>query len=131
MSREIRKVPKDWEHPKKGDGSYKAMHEYDEEHNCNCEYCEVNSEEDYMPKVESEYGYALYETVGAGTPITPVFPTKEELRDYLVANGDFWHYSWTLASAQRMIDDGWAPSGVMIGGKYYRSNEIGEIPANN
>ena len=33
--------------------------------------------------------YQLWETVSEGTPVTPPFPTKEELVEYLVANGDF------------------------------------------
>lgn len=41
-------------------------------------------------KDEDATWFQVWETVSEGTPVTPPFATKEELIDYLVANGDFW-----------------------------------------
>ncbi len=47
--------------------------------------------EDYRPPfAEAPTWYQVYETISEGTPVSPPFPTLEELGDYLVANGDFW-----------------------------------------
>lgn len=34
--------------------------------------------------------YQMYETVSEGTPVSPVFATKEDLVQYLIKNGDYW-----------------------------------------
>jgi hypothetical protein len=34
--------------------------------------------------------FQMYATVSEGTPVSPPFATKEELVEYLVANGDYW-----------------------------------------
>lgn len=125
MSRELRKVSKGWEHPKKENGSYQPMHEWSD-HSCNCEYCSVNNEEDYMPKPGEEFGYALYEGISEGTPLTPVFDTKEQLIAYLVKNGDFWGEKWTEQSARSAVEKGYTPSGMLIGGRFLKSNQIGD-----
>src|SRR5574338_968680 len=61
-------------------------------------------------------GYAVYETVSEGTPVTPSFATREELVEYLVKHGDYWdqargHGGWKRENAHRFVfDTGWAPS---------------------
>ena len=124
MSREIREVKKGWEHPKKENGDYESLTEYDSEHKCNCEWCEVN---DYaMPEVKKgdEFGYALYQTVSEGSPITPVFGTLQEVADYLVENGDFWGEKWNRESAQGMIKEGYRPSFVFAGGELKKPSDM-------
>jgi hypothetical protein len=86
----------------------------------------------YRPwKNEEATWYQVWETVSEGTPVTPPFATKEELIDYLVANGDFWdqkrrqeqkqgrHISmncepWSRKAAEAFVNGpGWAPSAIM------------------
>lgn len=80
----------------------------------------------YRPawKPEDMTWWQVYETVSAGTPVTPPFATQDELIDYLVENGDFWDQKrrmesrstmdcapWGRASAERFVrGTGWAPS---------------------
>ncbi len=87
----------------------------------------------YRPNWKSEEmtWVQVYETVSEGTPVTPPFETREELVEYLVANGDFWDQScrkegvtdmdcapWKRESAQRFVfGTGWAPSFVVADGK--------------
>lgn len=60
-------------------------------------------------------GYAVYETVSEGTPVTPTFATKAELVEYLCAHGDYGDQrrskgGWSRAAAERFVERGWAPS---------------------
>lgn len=74
--------------------------------------------------------FQVYETVSEGTPVTPPFATREELVEYLIANGDFWDqqrwaegnrlmqptkpgYSRDVAT-RFVMGSGYAPSGVAI-----------------
>lgn len=60
-------------------------------------------------------GYQMWETVSEGSPISPVFKTPEELASYLVK---YRPHDGTYSSWMTMIcGDGWAPSGMIIGGK--------------
>lgn len=84
--------------------------------------------EDYMPPfTEPATWFQVWETVSEGTPVTPPFATKEEMVEYLVANGDFWDQSrrkeggcpmpcgpWERESAMRFVfGSGWSPSMVV------------------
>jgi len=129
MGREIRKIPKGWEHPKEEDGVYTVLHEY-EDHECNCNQCDINDEDYYMPPVIGKHGYALYENVSEGTPITPTFETKEELADYLVEEGDFLGNNWNRESAKKMTETGYAPSMILQGGVMYSPHNFGNLPPN-
>jgi len=80
----------------------------------------------YRPdwKAEEMTWFQVYETVSEGTPVTPPFETREELVEYLVANGDFWDQKrrregtssmecrpWPRKSAEAFVmGDGWCPS---------------------
>jgi hypothetical protein len=60
-------------------------------------------------------GFAIYETVSEGTPVTPTFAIKEELIDYLVQHGDFWDQNrgdggWSRENAISFVEREWAPS---------------------
>jgi hypothetical protein len=91
------------------------------------------SMEDYRPNWRSDEmtWWQVYETVTEGTPVTPPFATREELVQYLVANGDFWDQKrrsegnsnipcgpWSLKQAQAFVfGSGWAPSMVVSNGR--------------
>lgn len=70
----------------------------------------------YRPRWKEDATWVqVYETVSEGTPVTPPFATKEELIDYLVANGDFWDQKrgnggWNRENATAFVERGWAPS---------------------
>lgn len=123
MGREMRRVPPNWRHPKKDDGSYKPMYDQyyrDALETWIAEYTiwEVGGHPDqkkYPDKTKCEFWewsnkppdpeyyrpqfcchddwYQVYETVSEGTPVTPPFETQEELINYLVENGDYWDQS--------------------------------------
>jgi hypothetical protein len=99
----------------------------------NCEFWEWHGgppdREYYRPWKDSEATwFQVWETVSEGTPVSPPFATKEELIEYLVANGDFWDQSrraegrcgfmncdpWSRKQAEAFVNGpGWAPSMVM------------------
>lgn len=56
-------------------------------------------------------GYQVWETVSEGSPISPVFPTADELVKWLVGKG------YSPEAAVAFADAGWAPSMVLIPGK--------------
>lgn len=81
-------------------------------------------------KDEEATWFQVWETVSEGTPVTPPFATKEELIEYLVANGDFWDQKrrkeksqgryvcmdcdpWSRKVAEHFVyNTQWAPSGI-------------------
>lgn len=129
MGREIRRVPPNWEHPKRryynnrGEikEGYKGLHDEDYESHINSWFEKLAKwqsegksivefiryegrmleEETFRPawKEDEATWYQVYETVSDGTPVTPPFATKGELVDYLVKYGDFWD--------QKRGDGGW------------------------
>ena len=135
--REVRPVPLDWEHPREpgtyADGSprYVGLHsrasllrrmQYREE------YPEDYSEEgeidlaDYMPEIPegTPLGYQLYETTSEGTPVSPVFPTLEELAGWCETGATVFASSrWTKEQwlASFMNDTTSVDSLVTIGPK--------------
>lgn len=117
MGREVRMVPKDWEHPKREDGRFIALYDSDfkscaEEWDKECakwnagnfpDYASEESKkmsysewegdrpdkEDYMPSFskDSKTHYMMYETCSEGTPISTAFETPEELAKWLFETG--------------------------------------------
>ncbi len=84
--------------------------------------------------------FQVYETVSEGTPVTPPFETKEELIQYLMANGDYWDQRrrkdgvsgidcgpWTEEQARRFVDSEWAPSAMVVGGSGIVSGQQGLV----
>jgi len=128
MGREIRRVPKGWEHPKDEHGDYIPM--YDKDYPTACaswkagfaeweakthkgyspdyDYWEWESTPDpetCRPVFESEpVCYQIYETVSEGTPTSPVFDTPAEVVAWLVSQG------YSQKAAEAFVGDGWAPS---------------------
>lgn len=61
----------------------------------------------------------FYETVSEGTPLSPPMPSLEALAEWLTLNKDFWdHGPMTPEQAEAFCKTGWAPSGVLAGGRY-------------
>lgn len=152
MGREVRRVPKNWEHPKKGNGHYQPMHdrcfkaeaeEWDRanalwrngEHpdqldgsaaKYNCEHFEDWDGERpdsryYMPNwPDAERTHLqMYECTSAGTPISPVMETPEELAQWLVDNNasSFASQTASYEAWLRVAKGGWAPSAVAVAGE--------------
>jgi hypothetical protein len=139
MGREIRRVPKGWEHPKDDEGNYQPMYDivFEEEAREWLEECiewdkkTINEEpnkkkypfywqwQGYPPDrnyYRSEFKdepicYQIYETVTEGTPVSPVFLTEDEMFKWLVSQ------RYDPEAARRFIRDGSAPSMAMVGGQ--------------
>lgn len=97
MSREVRRVAKDWQHPKElnwnrtkmifiallpGDRYEAACKDYEEDGE------EPPPRSDFMPSWTKEEAthWQMYETCSEGTPSSPVMESPEELANWLVAN---------------------------------------------
>lgn len=130
MSREVRRVALGWVHP--SDGQYpngETRHvglldraAYYQE----LQYARGHGEADpdpadYMPTWNegTPLGWCLYETVSEGTPVSPVFETEQEFEDWLVAD-----QGMSRPGAKLLIKNGWAPSGVAIGGRFMTGLEF-------
>ncbi|WP_280193266.1 hypothetical protein [Nocardia farcinica] len=55
-------------------------------------------------------GWQLWETVSEGSPITPVFATREELVNHLCSPAN--RRPLTRDEAEGLVDAGWVPSGI-------------------
>jgi len=102
MGREIRRVPKDWQHPKDDGGNeiplqigYLENKENFEEiwkeeglQAALDEYGRAPNTEDYMPEWSEEEmtHIQMYECTSEGTPIGPVMDTPENLARWLADN---------------------------------------------
>ena len=123
MGREVRRVTKDWQHPKDESGKYKPLRygfaerlkeweegkeqwkskEADELKMTYGEwYGEKPEIEDYMPQwTEKEKTHIqMYEDTSEGTPISPVFDNAEEMAKWLADNGASYFGSMTATYKQ-------------------------------
>ena len=134
MGREVRMVPKDWEHPKNSDGRFKSLHDSyvadaedfmavanEEGLQEAIDYMGVPDAVDYMPvwdKSERTH-LMMYENTTEGTPISPAFETPEELARWLADNNasSFGSHTATYEQWLNTCKTGWAMSAVMVGGK--------------
>ena len=80
-------------------------------------------QKDYRPEwsAEEATAYQVYETVSEGTPISPVFVTKEALITWLVTDGDGMddgggRRRLNREAAERFVKSAWAPSFVSAPG---------------
>ena len=73
-SREVREIPRGWQHPRDGEGRYIPLlpHHY--------EYDASQGPWPKMPAPVGETEIAAYEAVSEGTPISPAFPDTPEGR---------------------------------------------------
>lgn len=95
MGREIRRVTKDWQHPKCENGRLIPLMSSDMYESCmddfkNGDWCdeEPPSKDEFMPNWSEEETthIMMYETCSEGTPISPAFETPEELARWLTDN---------------------------------------------
>jgi hypothetical protein len=130
MSREVRRVPPTWEHPKKPNGHYvpllktsyeemvalRAAYKPEEHGGCPVDDWYGSLDRPRMPHwPDAERTHLqMYESTSEGTPISPVMATPEELAHWLADNkasafGDMTaSYEQWLATCRR----GWAPSAI-------------------
>lgn len=124
MSREIRPVALDWEHPLAGgtysDGSprYVPLHSREDllmnlkDYAASPEdWDEAPDPADYMPEIPegSPFGWQMYETVSEGSPVSPVCATKDGLAAWL-SSPAAGREQVSPEVAARFVDAGWAPS---------------------
>lgn len=116
MSREVRKVPADWEHPTDLEGNYLPVFDrpYDPM-DADDVYGASNFRPDWTDEERTHYQW--YEDVSEGTPLSPPFPTETELVDHIVEHGDPVYGDITRAQAEQFVKDKWAPSFIGIPGK--------------
>ena len=124
MGREIRQVPANWNHPKNDQGHYIALHDQTYEQALGdwkqykpdegdsyekwAEWAEdVPSAEWCRPAYDAPADhFQIYETVSEGTPVSPVFATRDELAQWLIEQGH------SEKAARQFAIDGWAISMV-------------------
>lgn len=138
MGREVRRVTKDWKHPKDSSGRYEPLydgvyfrrnikeaekmvqkkglrHTIEYFGNTIRESCAMlpDATEDQLTHI------MMYENTSEGTPISPAFDTPEGLARWLADNGASSFGSMTATYEQWLgiCRGGWAPSAVVIGGK--------------
>ena len=148
MSREVRRVPPPdvWMHPTEtsrfGITEYIPLCDW-----CYCEFLARyeadlgTADEDmwdgppsqddptYRPHFDPETRtwWQLYETVSEGTPLSPPFPTREALRAWLLAYGDYWEQNRAKrerrpvnlpspAGVDALLDSGFAPTAMASAG---------------
>lgn len=144
MGREIVRVPPDWEHPRiatdgrspwERPGRYHPMHmdrTYAEELRQRAENPD-DYDPDYVPDPayyrtrewtpEEATAYQVYETVSEGTPVSPVFQTRNALIRWLTAPTpwdeqypDLSVQGMSREQAERFVESAWAPSMVFRDG---------------
>lgn len=81
----------------------------------------------YRPEwpADAVMGYCMYETTSEGTPISPVFATKEELGDWLVTQG------YSEGAIESFLRTEYAPTGAFMGGsggRFVRDLEVLNLP---
>lgn len=128
MSREIRRVPMDWQHPRYfnpyrecvdflplyGTRFEDAMQDFRD----HPDWFDGHPPRlvDYMPDFagRDDLGWCMYETCTEGTPISPVFATPEGVARWLADNGasSFGSQTATYEQWLRVCYGGYAPSMV-------------------
>jgi hypothetical protein len=72
--------------------------------------------------------FQVWQTVGAGSPVTPCFATREELVHWLCHNYEWDEKSqpnfnsrpWSKKAAEKFVHgDGWFPSGIQVEGENF------------
>ena len=65
-------------------------------------------------------GYQIWETVSEGSPISPVFKNKQEMKVWLLAKG------YEEAGIDGFIESGWVMSGLIVNGEYLENINSGK-----
>lgn len=115
MSREVRMVPANWEHPKDYKGHYLPLYDAKDIEGDAREGYDISNLM-YMPKWTPEEATHLmmYESISEGTPISPAFSTAEELARWLTDNNANRFCGQTASYEEwlGMIRQRWVPSAV-------------------
>lgn len=80
-------------------------------------------------------GWQMWETVSEGSPITPVFATKEGLVEHLCSTTGYAATDWGRGKtyqrkdAEAFVNSGWAPTALMANGKMYDAVESAGLHA--
>lgn len=143
MSREIRRVPVDWQHPTEPNPHWKPQAEWRLRNKGTLSRLHIPqvrfralhglsyrdslaefeaNPDDYMPDFgDQDLGWCLYQTVSEGSPITPVFATAEALIDHLCTEGDDWDQTpWRREAAEKLVGLGFSmASFVFKGGQIF------------
>lgn len=69
-------------------------------------------------------GWQLWETVSEGSPVTPVFATREGLVEHL--SSPAYRRPLTRDEAEGLVDAGWVPSGIGVVGRGFVPGELAE-----
>lgn len=140
MGREVRMVPKEWDHPRKYDGSFiplmpredlkGSQDEWDKNRNeiltgisayyktleeFENDYGGRPDDSEYMPDFgDTAIYYCMYEDVSEGTPISPAFETPEELAHWLADTNasSIANRTASYESWLGTIKQGWALSAI-------------------
>jgi hypothetical protein len=139
MSRKVRRVPPDWQHPRDDRGCFIPMHEQfpyvPEEVEEGLRKGWLRGEPPHyniqvVPQcpLEERTHYQLYEEVTEGTPVTPHFETKGELIEWLVTHGEDYgdgttSGGWSRQAAEQIVNDEWAPSLIISNNLVYRPQD--------
>ena len=92
MGVEIVRVPADWQHPEEeGELVVGAHHE-----------------PLYYIDAAEKTAFQLYENVSEGSPVSPVFTTREELAEWLEQKG------WPAESIEFLLANGHAPTRIAL-----------------
>lgn len=133
MSREVRRVPANWVHPKEHGRFKPLMDHYQTAHDDFMDEVAKNGLQvaidyygcapdinDYMPDwpEEERTHLMMYESTSEGTPLSPAFATPEELARWLVDNNASAFANMTATYEQWLSTcrQGWAISAVMVDG---------------
>jgi hypothetical protein len=145
MGREVRRVPKDWQHPRDDSGRFIPMYDGDQETACRewfvaCMNWTLRADhpadewywhyahppEDFGERAchmfehprDDLTHFMMYESTSEGTPISPAFETAEELARWLADTGasSFGPFTATYEEWLAMIGHGSAPSAIIEGG---------------
>lgn len=83
----------------------------------------------YRPKWSDEERthFQVYETVTEGTPVTPSFPSLDQLEDYLVNVGADWDGPVSREIAKAFCKMGHVPSMAIVNGKVLNSFECAKL----
>ncbi len=144
MGRDIREVPEGWEHPLKDGFDYIPMHDQtlkeaqaewdqsklsfkpDEDYESFEDYegeRPTDSDDQYRPEYDKPADHIqMYENVSEGTPVSPIFKTRQELSEWLVKEKGH-----SKEAAESFCKSGYAPSFVIIGGKMYSGVDTCEV----
>lgn len=70
-------------------------------------------------------GWQVWETVSEGSPVSPVFAAQQSLVAWLVAHEGYSE----KAAASFVVETGWVPSAMFVGGQMYRDIESAPVLA--